>query len=115
MKRRYRLIALICILCLLGGCGDPGHIEFEPIEFPCVHAVVEGLAHVERIGSGDDVGVVVKRVGDSVEQFVFRFGVSLRELRLRVAGSITHDAYRFERVGVDGIGLMLWIRHSFLE
>jgi len=26
MKRRHRLIALICILCLLGGCGAPGHV-----------------------------------------------------------------------------------------
>lgn len=99
----------------LRGGGDALLVESESVEFAGVHAVGFGLVHVERVGCGDVVRMLVECVGDGVEQLVFGFGVCLGKLRLRGAGCVAHGAYCFEHVGVHGGALVLWIRHSLLE
>lgn len=77
----------------LRGGGDALLVEFESVEFAGVHAVGFGLVHVERVGCGDVVRMLVECVGDGVEQLVFGFGVCLGKLRLRGAGCVAHGAY----------------------
>ena len=79
----------------LRGGGDALLVEFESVEFAGVHAVGFGLVHVERVGCGDVVRMLVECVGDGVEQLVFGFGVCLGKLRLRGAGCVAHGAYCF--------------------
>ncbi len=98
----------------LGRGFDAWDVELEPVEFARVHAVFGGLAHVERVGPRDGVGVRVERVGHRFEQPVLRRGVGLGQSGLRAACGVAHPAYRLEHVGVYGSGLVLWIRHSSL-
>lgn len=51
----------------LRGGGDALLVEFESVEFAGVHAVGFGLVHVERVGCGDVVRMLVECVGDGVE------------------------------------------------
>ena len=51
----------------LRGGGDALLVEFESVEFAGVHAVGFGLVHVERVGCGDVVRMLVECVGDGVD------------------------------------------------
>lgn len=76
----------------LCGGGDARHVEFEPVKFSSVHAVFKGLVHVECVGSGNVIGMVVKSVGDGVKQFVFASVLAWAscDCALRAASPMAH-------------------------
>ena len=72
------------------GGGDALLVEFESVEFAGVHAVGFGLVHVERVGCGDVVRMLVECVGDGVEQLLFGFAVC--DCAGRAASPMAHTA-----------------------
>lgn len=78
----------------LRGGGDALLVEFESVEFAGVHAVGFGLVHVERVGCGDVVRMLVECVGDGVEQLVLAsvFAWASCDCAVRAASPMAHTA-----------------------
>ena len=99
----------------LCGCVDAGYVKFEPVEFACVHAMFGGFLHVDGVGFRDFIGARVECVSDGVEKLVFTLRVGLGKLRLRDSGGVGFGAHLVEHIELHGVGLGLWVRHSFLD
>ena len=99
----------------LCGCIDAGHVEFESVEFACIHAMFSRFLHVNGVGCGNFSGTRVECVRDDVEKLVFTLRVGLGKLRLRDSCGVGFGAHSVEHVGFHSVGLSLWVRHSFLD
>ena len=99
----------------LCGCVDSGHVEFESVKLACVHTMFSSFLHIDGVGCGNFSGTRVECVRDDVEKLVFTLRVGLGKLRLRDSCGVGFGAHFVEHVDFHGVGLDLWVRHSFLD
>ena len=66
----------------LGGGGHARHVEQQAVELARIHAVFLGFEHVQRVGGFDVRSMLVQRVRNGKQQFVFGFGICLCKMLL---------------------------------
>ena len=82
----------------LGGGGHARHVEQQAVKLARIHAVFLGFEHVQRVGGFDVRSMLVQRVRNGKQQFVFGFGICLCKTLLCACGLIGLAAHRVEHL-----------------
>ena len=72
--------------------------EQQAVELARIHAVFLGFEHVQRVGGFDVRSMLVQRVRNGKQQFVFGFGICLCKTLLCACGLIGLAAHRVEHL-----------------